>query len=780
MENNKIKLWWYDPPKVSKHPYETSVPSGRNAGDYYGKWLLEKIGYQCEFSKNPDIITCGSILAITQWTGDPYVWGSGFHNKTDALKKLSHICAVRGKLSYGKLNTKKKIAVGDPGLLASRFYTPITERKYEFGFIPHYVDYDECVKKYGKTGIPIIDMRTDDIPGLLDQINECRFIFSSSLHGIIFSHSLGIPAIHVENKELFSKDNFKFKDYYSVFDSVKYVKEKWSNVKYSKYTHADPNLYRPSNEELRKVQDSLLNSFPFNIKVAICAVAKCENDYINDWVKWHIDRGVDDIYLWDNNDRDYEPVEYRIDKEYLDRVHITKIPGAKEFQIPTYNKFYNDYKDEYDWIGFFDLDEYVVPKQWLNIKAFLSDNKFADYNVIKMNWHLYGDDDKPYRDISVPVWQGLTKRLKNHEFESHCKQFVRGKLDDKVEICSNHWCKINGELPKQVMPDGKPTSCKISGARNCEEAYINHYMTKTLGEFINQKMKRGTDASFKDRTIDLEYFWRVNKKSQKKLDYLNRIESSEGVGDYDYTLLSVIIPVYNRPQRVVKALNSIPKRDDIEIIVIDDCSTDNTLEALNSYNNNVRPITILQNEVNSGPGISRNKGLDIAKGEYIAFLDSDDWFLTSNLNNALIKLDFKYDIIWFENNRYSNGSIWSSNTKRTVSQGHLIKRSLIGKTRFPDSRWGEDKVFFAEVKAKAKDTKAYKFGIYVYDFRPGSTTKKEDTLTYKFLSNNNWSYRVGKKGDNKNTAPISTEVNTFVKRPEKSYRKYIKEIRTFL
>lgn len=519
MENKNIKLWWYDPPV-------SSIPSGRNAGDYYGKWLLEQMGFTCEFSTEPDIITCGSILQASDWKGNPYVWGSGFHNKGDKPKSLTKIFAVRGKLSYGKLNTKKKIAVGDPGLLASRFYTPKTEKKYEFGFIPHYVDYNDFVRRYKKLNVPIIDIRTDDIEGLLDQINECRFIFSSSLHGIIFSHSLGIPAIHIENKMLYSKENFKFKDYYSVFN-IDYIKEKWTNVKFSQYVHSDPDLYRPSKEELEEVQNNLLNSFPLNGKIAICAVAKCENNYINDWVKWHIDRGVDDIYLWDNNDADYEPVESRIDKDYLDKVHITKIPGAKEFQIPVYNKFYNDYRNEYDWIGFLDIDEYVVPKQWANIKAFLNDEKFKDYNVIKLNWHMFGDDDLPYRDTSIPVWQGITKRLKGHNFETHCKQFVRGRIDGDVEICSNHWCKINGDLPKQVMPDGDPTSVKISGARNCEEAYINHYMTKTLDEFINQKLARGTDASFGDRVIDLEYFWRINKKTEEKILYLNHRETKD-------------------------------------------------------------------------------------------------------------------------------------------------------------------------------------------------------------------------------------------------------------
>ena len=67
-------------------------------------------------------------------------------------------------------------------------------------------------------------MGTNDIENIANSINKCNFIFSSSLHGIIFSHSLGIPAIHLENRILDSKNNYKFKDYYSTLD-IPYIKE---------------------------------------------------------------------------------------------------------------------------------------------------------------------------------------------------------------------------------------------------------------------------------------------------------------------------------------------------------------------------------------------------------------------------------------------------------------------------------------------------------------------------------------------------------------------------
>jgi len=261
------------------------------------------------------------------------------------------------------------------------------------------------------------------------------------------------------------------------------------------------------------------------MKVVICAIAKCENNYINDWVNYHLDLGVDEIYLYDNNDPSYEPVESRIQRK--NKVHIIKIPGARGFQSKKYTEFYNEHKNDFDWIIFIDIDEFIVLQNWKNIKEFLADPKFNGYPVVRLNWHLYGDDNKTSRDMSIPIYKGITKRLTEHRYGSQAKEIIRGGLNNVV-IPSSHFCRINGKLPKQVMPDGKPTDCEVKGLRNCNEAYINHYMTKTLKEFIDQKMQRSTDAGFPDRVIDLEYFWNINPKTPEKekfaKEYINSLK----------------------------------------------------------------------------------------------------------------------------------------------------------------------------------------------------------------------------------------------------------------
>lgn len=87
--------------------------------------------------------------------------------------------------------------------------------------------------------------------------------------------------------------------------------------------------------------------------------------------------------------------------------------------------------------------------------------------------------------------------------------------------------------------------------------------------------------------------------------------------------VSIIIPMYNSSNTIRKCLNSILKSysTQIEIVVIDDCSSDNSLDIVkNEYKN----IILVKNNQNMGPSFSRNKGISIANGDYVAFVDSDD------------------------------------------------------------------------------------------------------------------------------------------------------------
>jgi len=92
-------------------------------------------------------------------------------------------------------------------------------------------------------------------------------------------------------------------------------------------------------------------------------------------------------------------------------------------------------------------------------------------------------------------------------------------------------------------------------------------------------------------------------------------------------MISVIIPVYNTSEYLDKCIDSVVSQTykDLEIIVIDDCSTDGSSDKLDRWAERDKRIKVIHNEVNCGVSKSRNNGLLASSGDYIGFVDSDDW-----------------------------------------------------------------------------------------------------------------------------------------------------------
>lgn len=102
-------------------------------------------------------------------------------------------------------------------------------------------------------------------------------------------------------------------------------------------------------------------------------------------------------------------------------------------------------------------------------------------------------------------------------------------------------------------------------------------------------------------------------------------------------LVSVIMPAYNAEKFIVEAIESVLSQtySALELIVIDDCSTDTTLETALEYAKKDNRVRVIRNEKNSGVARTRNAGLDAAKGEFIALIDSDDLWLPEKLEKQM-------------------------------------------------------------------------------------------------------------------------------------------------
>ena len=106
---------------------------------------------------------------------------------------------------------------------------------------------------------------------------------------------------------------------------------------------------------------------------------------------------------------------------------------------------------------------------------------------------------------------------------------------------------------------------------------------------------------------------------------------------YSKPTISVVMPTYNREQMLPRAIDSILDQTykDFELIIVDDASTDKSVEVIKDYMKKDKRIRLIQNEKNSGIAFSRNRGNDAARGKYIAIMDSDDQSLPHRLELSI-------------------------------------------------------------------------------------------------------------------------------------------------
>ena len=140
--------------------------------------------------------------------------------------------------------------------------------------------------------------------------------------------------------------------------------------------------------------------------------------------------------------------------------------------------------------------------------------------------------------------------------------------------------------------------------------------------------------------------------------------------------LSIIIPNFNSENTILKTLDSIYSQNlkDFEVIVIDNASTDNSLDLISKY-----PLKIIKLKKNYGASKARNKGISNASGKYLVFIDSDAWFSKNSLKKLVQKLK-KVDIVFpkiiFENKDIGIflKSSWSVTIIAPSISGRIVSR----------------------------------------------------------------------------------------------------------
>lgn len=188
--------------------------------------------------------------------------------------------------------------------------------------------------------------------------------------------------------------------------------------------------------------------------------------------------------------------------------------------------------------------------------------------------------------------------------------------------------------------------------------------------------------------------------------------------------VSIIIPIYNLPELTKRCLDSIPYDEDLEVVAVDDCSTDD-MSFLKNYD-----INLITLDKNRGPNYARNLAMDNCHGEYMIGMDNDDYLITDEFRRAMRELDGT-DLV-FINQEVNGGFVFElcEENKRHYCAfwTKFVRRELIGKLRCPDGFGTDGDAFFNEALLKKPHTEKYT-GIvaYHYDFpREGSLLWRRD------------------------------------------------------
>lgn len=210
--------------------------------------------------------------------------------------------------------------------------------------------------------------------------------------------------------------------------------------------------------------------------------------------------------------------------------------------------------------------------------------------------------------------------------------------------------------------------------------------------------------------------------------------------------VSIIVPVYNSEKYLKGCLESILAQtfEDFEVIVIDDGSSDVSLDIARKYEASFSRIKVIQNSRNEGAAVARNRGLDVATGKYVCFVDSDDIIHRNMLKTMyteaeaveadVVQCGYSARLVDEPKIRYKGKSYPSERAVVDFLEfrgingyigGKFIRRRTIGSCRLPSAlRVGEDGVFLFEVLSMSSIIRCIDIPLYCYREREDSLSNK--------------------------------------------------------
>lgn len=230
------------------------------------------------------------------------------------------------------------------------------------------------------------------------------------------------------------------------------------------------------------------------------------------------------IIIYDNNEINGEKF-FKILKYFINInfIKIINFRGFKKPQKKAYDHCYNYNKYNYDWIAFYDIDEYLFLLNHTYINDFLSSTNFRKCQSIIINWKYYGDNDKiyyepkPMKERFIKPIKITRKILKKKYIYSGAKTIVRGGL----HLVWGHFphylkntvnCRPNGNILKNYFspPD-------------YSNAFIKHYTTKSTEEYVEKLNKGDVYENYNKKYVTNKikhYYFLFNKFTKEKIELI--------------------------------------------------------------------------------------------------------------------------------------------------------------------------------------------------------------------------------------------------------------------
>ncbi len=241
-------------------------------------------------------------------------------------------------------------------------------------------------------------------------------------------------------------------------------------------------------------------------RVSVCAIFKDEAEFLKEWLEYHLMVGVEHFYLYNNNSED----EYqKILQPYIDKNLVTLVDWKPlQAQMAAYRNAIEQFSGETRWMGFIDIDEFIVPLKGSNIYDVLRPfNQKA--GAVLVYWKFFGTSSIERRDLDKLITEQFTASYPKYMDIGKCFYNTAFPFGGNIENRNNvlhHvlWCKWKNHWIPPVNVQGHLSFMNYNKLdSNDLSIQLNHYKTKAKADYIHN-MNNKTDVFFKENPRTLE------------------------------------------------------------------------------------------------------------------------------------------------------------------------------------------------------------------------------------------------------------------------------------